>query len=161
MASTTFNNIINGIEGGFNSMVEFVKMIIDKIIKFFEPVTQMFDKVSNFKMPSLSELNPFSGDEKEKNADALSSVETGFKVAVGAYNLYKKNEEAVLDFFANAKNMIAGLVGNNATTNTNTQNNNIKIEIKTDNPKMAGQQVLSELQGVLNNANLQFNTGGR
>ncbi|WP_026803637.1 hypothetical protein [Aliarcobacter lanthieri] len=56
-----------------------------------------------------------------------------------------------------------GMVNNmsSLTTNNNTQNNNIKIDVKSDNPIIAGQTVVDSLNRQMGNANKTFNVGGR
>lgn len=136
MLSSAFSSTIEGIKSGFSSMVQFVKNIIDSIIEFFKPVAEIFDKVANFKMPSLSDVG--------------ESVTSG----VGDFL-------SSLNPFGDSPKEIASKTVPNATTNASTQNNSISIEIKSDNPQLAGQQVSNELQSMLKNANTQFNKGGR
>ncbi|WP_157351263.1 phage tail tape measure protein [Aliarcobacter butzleri] len=50
---------------------------------------------------------------------------------------------------------------NTATTNNNTQNNNIKIDVRSDNPTIAGQTVVDSLNKQIANANKHYDVGGR
>lgn len=136
MLSSAFSSTIEGIKSGFSSMVQFVKNIIDSIIEFFKPVAEIFDRVANFKMPSLSDVGE----------SVTSSVGDFF---------------SGLNPFGDSPKEIASKTVPTATTNASTQNNSINIEIKSDNPQLAGQQVSNELQSILKNANTQFNKGGR
>ena len=136
--SLAFSSTIDGIKSGFTSASDFIKSVIDNIIEFFKPVTELFTKISNFEMPSMSSLNPFSSDDTKGGGFSLSSLNP---------------------FSSDDTKKLATPVG--ASSSNSTQNNEIKIEIKTDNPQLAGQQVSTELQGMLNNANVQFNKGGR
>lgn len=47
------------------------------------------------------------------------------------------------------------------TTNNNIQNNNIKFEVKADNPQQAAQVINDSLKTQISDASKQFNTGGR
>ena len=131
----TFSSMFTFLRSGFNSYVDFIKGIVDQIIEFFQPVLDIMSGISNFKMPeipSLSSLNPFSDDGQ----GLLSS----------------------LNPFSDDSKKLSTPAG--SSSNNSTQNNAINIEIKSDNPQLAGQQVSIELQGMLNNANVQFNKGG-
>ena len=136
MLSSAFNSTIDGIKSSFNSMSDFIKNIINTIIEFFKPVTEMFDKVANFKPPSLSDI--------------------GGSITDTAGNLFDS-----LNPFSDSGKEVASKSVTQPVASSSTQNNAINIEIKSDNPQLAGQQVSTELQGMLKNANTQFNKGGR
>jgi phage-related protein len=139
MSSTltnAFTSTIDGIKTGFSSMSEFIKSIIDTIIEFFKPVLEIIDTVSNFEMPSLSKV---SGNVTDSVGGFFSS----------------------LNPFSDSGKDVASREVKAQLPSTSTQNNAINIEIKSDNPQLAGQQVSTELQGMLKNANTQFNKGGR
>ncbi len=136
--SDAFDSSIASIKNGFTSMSSFIKNIINQIVEFFKPVTDIISNISDFKVPSLGSLNPFSNDDKKSEGSFFDS----------------------LNPFSSGKDIATQTVPQVGGSNS-TQNNDIKIEIKSDNPQLAGQQVSTELQGMLNNANVQFNKGGR
>lgn len=163
---STFDIVINGIKSGFTDMVnqgkknfealkDTVKKIVDNILNFFSPVFTLFDKVS--------EYNPFSKKIETTinppNYNDLGNVHPAPNVPIISDNtekiqLPKLNDSALLP------NNIANNT-NTATTNNNTQNNNIKIDVKSDNPTIAGQTVVDSLNKQISNANKQFDVGGR
>lgn len=57
-------------------------------------------------------------------------------------------------------NQNANLPKNTANSTTNTQNNNVSIEVKTDNPALAGESVKNALNQQISSANNQFKSGG-
>ncbi|WP_373073897.1 phage tail tape measure protein [Sulfurimonas sp.] len=136
--SDAFDSSIASIKNGFTSMSSFIKNIINQIVEFFKPITDIISNISDFKVPSLGSLNPFSNDDKKSEGSFFDSL-----------NPFSSGKDI-------ATQTIPQVGGSNST-----QNNDIKIEIKSDNPQLAGQQVSTELQGMLNNANVQFNKGGR
>ncbi|RZV13643.1 hypothetical protein D3M61_07110 [Aliarcobacter butzleri] len=163
---STFDIVIDGIKSGFTDMVnqgkknfealkDTVKKIVDNILNFFSPVFTLFDKVS--------EYNPFSKKIETTinppNYNDLGNVHPAPNVPITSDNtekiqLPKLNDNALLP------NNIANNT-NTATTNNNTQNNNIKIDVKSDNPTIAGQTVVDSLNKQISNANKQFDVGGR
>lgn len=133
--SMAFSSTIDGIKTGFTAASDFIKTIIDQIIEFFKPVTELLSGITNFEMPDLGDLNPFSSDD---------NGEPGF---LSSLNPFGDDSKKVAS---------SGV----SSASNSTQNNAINIEIKSDNPQLAGEQVSTELQGMLNNANVQFNKGG-
>ena len=135
--SSTFSSMFTFLENGFNAYVDFVQGIVEKIIEFFQPVLDIMSSIADFKMPeipSLSSLNPFSD---EGGPGMFSSLNP---------------------FSDDSKKMASPNV---SSSSNSTQNNAITIEVKSDNPQLAGEHVSNELQSMLNNANVQFNKGGR
>jgi len=136
---TTATTIITSVKDKFTSMTTYIKGLIENIVNFFKPVINMLNKVKNFKMPSMKSLNPFSGDDKKKDSKSHWYNPTSW---------WGSDEP---------KKVATSHI---QTSSSSQQHNNINIEIKTDNPQMAGQSVANELQGVLNNANTTFNRSG-
>lgn len=134
--SDGFSSVVSGVKSGFNSMVDFIRNIVDTIVEFFKPVMEIFDKVANFKMPSLSDVG-----------DSISDTASGWLDAINP--------------FSDSSKEVASQSVPVSQGSTSTQNNSINIEIKSDNPQLAGQQVSNELNSMLKNANTQFNKGGR
>ena len=53
------------------------------------------------------------------------------------------------------------VTNSNVATNNNTQNNHIKIEVKADNPVLAGKTAVDALNAQISDGSKQFNVGGR
>ncbi len=138
MLSSAFTSTIDGIKSGFTSMADFIKGIIDSIIEFFKPVLEMYDKVANFDIGGVS-LSKINDKVTDTVGDFFSSLNP---------------------FSDRGKEVASQAVAMPSNSNS-TQNNSINIEIKSDNPQLAGEQVSAELSGMLKNANTQFNKGGR
>ncbi|PUE66757.1 phage tail tape measure protein [Arcobacter lacus] len=92
------------------------------------------------------------GSVLEKNSNPLNYNDLG--------NVHLPPNVPILKDNALLPNNIANNT-NTATTNNNTQNNNIKIDVKSDNPTIAGQTVVDSLNKQISNANKQFDVGGR
>lgn len=146
---------------------------VDKILGYFKPVTNLFNKIGNF---SFSDLNPFSNDEKIKDNAISQKVIKNYThnntidKSSHTYktdthnNIYEKNNpntQVILDAFKMTKIMAVATPPNVANHQNNVQHNTIKIEVKSDNPQVAGQHVATELQDIFKNANMQFSGGGR
>ena len=138
------DDLMTSLEGGQSVIADWFKEWfsidiighINNIGKAFEPIAEMFDKIANFKVPSLGDIGGNISDAAGNLFDSLNPFSDSATVV--------------------ASNNIQQPIGSNST-----QNNTINIEIKTDNPQLAGEQVSTELQGMLKNANTQFNKGGR
>lgn len=92
------------------------------------------------------------GSVLEKNSNPLNYNDLG--------NVHLPPNVPVLKDNALLPNNIANNT-NTATTNNNTQNNNIKIDVKSDNPTIAGQTVVDSLNKQISNANKHYDVGGR
>lgn len=131
-----FDDLTTGLDGGQSVINDWFKSWFDiDLLGYIQDISDLLSGIMDFEMPSLASLNPFSDDVPGEES-LLSS----------------------LNPFGNASKEIAS--SNVSSSKSSTQNNDIKIEIKSDNPQLAGEQVASELQGMLNNANVQFNKGG-
>ncbi|MFW3412302.1 hypothetical protein ACN9J3_06170 [Aliarcobacter butzleri] len=92
------------------------------------------------------------GSVLEKNSNPLNYNDLG--------NVHLPPNVPILKDNALLPNNIANNT-NTATTNNNTQNNNIKIDVRSDNPTIAGQTVVDSLNKQISNANKHYDVGGR
>ncbi|MFY4742593.1 hypothetical protein ACOTVT_03730, partial [Aliarcobacter butzleri] len=91
----------------------------------------------------------------------LSNYMNNLDNSVSTINNYTETLLPKLNDNAHLPSSVINDNSNLQTTNNNTQNNNIKIDVKSDNPVIAGQTVVDGLNRQLGNANKQFNVGGR
>ncbi len=143
-----FDDIANSVKNTFEGVMNNIKSFIDSIIKYFEPLTNLvsdtIDSVKNF---SFSSLNPFSDDkEDEISQNALSRNSTN--------NIANNN----ITNNAITQNAVPSSIMNKNLANT--VNNDIKIEVKTDNPLNAGMNVKNTLAEQLKDTNSTINKGG-
>ena len=138
-----FSAIPSIVSSAFTTSKDFIFKIIDEILEYFKPVLEMFNKITDFELPSL-------GDVSNTATDAVDSVGSFFS----GLNPFSDGNDT-----ATPQQLATSTVGNSSQSSNTT--NDIKIEIKTDNPELAGQSVNNELQGMLKNANSLFNKGGR
>ena len=161
----SFSEMVSDMQNSFEGLLGPIKRVVDALIEYFQPLLNIFKSVTDFEMPSWSSLNPFSDDNETKPKDTVSR---GISSPIKPEPIVKKNINFEMpslkkernDTVMNATKVASPNVPNNVQNSSNV-NNNITIEIKTDNPQLAGQQVNTELQSMLNNANVQFNKGGR
>lgn len=144
-----FDEIANSVKNTFEGVMNNIKTFIDNIIKYFEPlmniVDSMIDSVKNF---SFSSLNPFSDDkEDEISNNVLSKKLTTNSIANNNITNNAITQNAVPSSIMNKNS-------------SNIVNNDIKIEVKTDNPLSAGNAVNNSLQQQLKDANSTINKGG-
>ncbi len=148
-AIVLFDDIANSVKNTFEGVMNNIKSFIDSIIKYFEPLTNLvsdtIDSVKNF---SFSSLNPFSDDkEDEISQNVLSRNSTNNNIANNNITNNAITQNAVPSSIMN-KNL------------ANTVNNDIKIEVKTDNPLNAGMNVKNTLAEQLKDTNSTINKGG-
>lgn len=144
-----FDDIANSVKNTFEGVMNNIKTFIDNIIKYFEPlmniVDSTIDSVKNF---SFSSLNPFSDDkEDEISSNVLSKKLTTNSIANNNITNNAITQNAVPSSIMNKNS-------------SNTVNNDIKIEVKTDNPLSAGNAVNNSLQQQLKDTNSTINKGG-
>jgi len=146
----SFNTMFDGIKAMFINIVDFIKGIFDKVIGIYDKVV---GKVKSFK----KFFNFFGGDDEEEKKNKQANNSKNISSLVNDDNRY-------IDYKSTIPVDLSKINTPNITKTSNmqqVQNNNITIEIKTEDPKTAGRAVTDELQSVLNKSNVYFNKGGR
>ena len=140
-----FDEIANSVKNTFEGVMNNIKSFIDNIISYFQPLMDMVDStigaVKNF---SFSSLNPFAD-----NAETTISPNA---IARQPLNNNPISPNAI------TQNAVPQQLMNK--TLANTVNNDIKIEVKTDEPMTAGTSVKNSLEQQLKDTNSTMNKGG-
>lgn len=140
-----FNDIANSVKNTFEGVMNNIKSFIDNIISYFQPLMDMVDStigaVKNF---SFSSLNPF--------ADNAETTIGPNAIARQPLNSNPISPNAI------TQNAVPQQLMNK--TLANTVNNDIKIEVKTDEPMTAGNSVKNSLEQQLKDTNSTMNKGG-
>lgn len=152
---SAFTGMIDGVKNSFNNAKEFIQNTIVTIMKFIEPLlnigSTIKDSVGGFfggLFGSSDESNPTQANSKINESSILNPTQENSKI----------NESLT--------SSPTQLATSNINNNTNSQSSNIvsndiKIEVKTDNPQLAGESINNELSYQLKNANSNFNRSGR
>jgi len=127
----SFSGMVAGVNDGLSRFKQYFKNMIAKVLDFFQPVIDIMKSIANFELPN------FLGD-----GGKIEYMDNQATIPINPQKIAIPNQ--------------SGVVNNSSKTD-----NNIHIEIKTDNPQMAGQAVTDELQTMFDNANFQFSGGGR
>lgn len=140
-----FDEIANSVKNTFDGVMNDIKSFIDNIISYFQPLMDMvnstIDSVKNF---SFSSLNPF--------ADNAETTINPNAIARQPLNNNPISPNAI------TQNAVPQQLMNK--TLANTVNNDIKIEVKTDEPMTAGTSVKNSLEQHLKDTNSTMNKGG-
>lgn len=140
-----FDEIANSVNNTFEGVMNDIKSFIDNIISYFQPLMDMVNKtidaVKNF---DYSSLNPFAD-----NPEQTISPNSIDRQSLGN-NIVSPN--------AISQNAVPSSIMNK--TLANTVSNDIKIEVKTDDPMTAGNSVKNSLEQQLKDTNSTMNKGG-
>lgn len=144
-----FDEIANSVKNTFDGVMNDIKSFIDNIISYFQPLMDMVDStIDSVKNFSFSSLNPF-GDNKE---DEISKNMLNKSLTTNNNNNNNITNNAI------TQNAVPQQLMNK--TLANTVNNDIKIEVKTDEPMTAGTSVKNSLEQQLKDTNSTINKGG-
>ena len=140
-----FNDIANSVKNTFDGVMNDIKSFIDNIISYFQPLMDMVNKtIDSVKNFDYSSLNPFAD-----NAETTISPNA---IARQPLNNNPISPNAI------TQNAVPQQLMNK--TLANTVNNDIKIEVKTDDPMTAGTSVKNSLEQQLKDTNSTMNKGG-
>lgn len=138
-ATQYFTELGDKIKGVFEGVKNSIKGFIDDIIKFFEPlvntVTGLLDSISSIK---LSDLNPFSSEEPKPMV----------------------SPQGVITPNAISQNLVPNTITGQTLANTVNNNQKIEVNLLSDNPQTAGQNVVNALNQQLQDTNSTINKGG-
>ena len=140
-----FDEIANSVKNTFDGVMNDIKSFIDNIISYFQPLMDMVNKtIDSVKNFDYSSLNPF--------ADNAETTINPNAIARQPLNNNPINPNAI------TQNAVPQQLMNK--TLANTVNNDIKIEVKTDDPMTAGMNVKNTLAQQLKDTNSTMNKGG-
>lgn len=140
-----FDEIANSVKNTFDGVMNDIKSFIDNIISYFQPLMDMVDStIDSVKNFSFSSLNPF--------ADNAETTINPNAIARQPLNNNPISPNAI------TQNAVPQQLMNK--TLANTVNNDIKIEVKTDEPMTAGTSVKNSLEQQLKDTNSTMNKGG-
>lgn len=140
-----FDDIANSVKNTFDGVMNDIKSFIDNIISYFQPLMDMVNKtIDSVKNFDYSSLNPF--------ADNAETTINPNAIARQPLNNNPINPNAI------TQNAVPQQLMNK--TLANTVNNDIKIEVKTDEPMTAGTSVKNSLEQQLKDTNSTMNKGG-
>lgn len=140
-----FDEIANSVKNTFDGVMNDIKSFIDNIISYFKPLMDMVDStIDSVKNFSFSSLNPF--------ADNAETTINPNAIARQPLNNNPINPNAI------TQNAVPQQLMNK--TLANTVSNDIKIEVKTDDPMTAGTSVKNSLEQQLKDTNSTMNKGG-
>jgi len=140
-----FDEIANSVKNTFEGVMNDIKSFIDNIISYFQPLMDMVNKtIDSVKNFDYSSLNPF--------ADNAETTINPNAIARQPLNNNPISPNAI------TQNAVPQQLMNK--TLANTVNNDIKIEVKTDEPMTAGTSVKNSLEQQLKDTNSTMNKGG-
>lgn len=157
-----FDEIANSVKNTFDGVMNDIKSFIDNIISYFQPLMDMVDStIDSVKNFSFSSLNPFGDNKEDETSKNMLNK-----------SLTTNNNNNILNEALTTNNIANNNITNNAITQNavpqqlmnktlaNTVNNDIKIEVKTDEPMTAGTSVKNSLEQQLKDTNSTINKGG-
>lgn len=173
------SNFINGWKNTWNNGINYIKdkwqSFKDWFLNLLSPILDLYDKITDIKLPSLSDIgtsikeskvNPMNwfGGKKEDNSIQKSFTPDLLQNSVNNYD--NKTTNSYLNSYELPQNTLNlkdhfNIPPTQSETFNNTQNNTIKIEIKSSDPNLAGKSVSDALQAQIKEANTQFGLGGR
>lgn len=140
-----FDEIANSVKNTFDGVMNDIKSFIDNIISYFKPLMDMVNKtIDSVKNFDYSSLNPF--------ADNAETTINPNAIARQPLNNNPISPNAI------TQNAVPQQLMNK--TLANTVSNDIKIEVKTDDPMTAGTSVKNSLEQQLKDTNSTMNKGG-
>jgi len=142
-----FKNLFTGIKATISNVFNFIKHIFKQIESFINPLIDKIHSISKIKTSFTNKVKNWFG-----------GLFGDDEVKIKKENIVKQDVALTTPY--NYKNIALPNAVNNSNV-VNKQENNIKVEVKTDNPDIAGKSVVNEIESFLENAKVYFSKGGR